>query len=63
MTSYPLFMPSIVAAAMTPLMPGAGPPPTRMPNLPLVLIEFRAECRSVNEISIPFLSQTNQNLP
>jgi hypothetical protein len=25
------------AAAMTPLMPGAGPPPTKMPNLPLLM--------------------------
>src|SRR6185295_10079679 len=34
MTSKPSLMPSMVAAAMTPLMPGAGPPPTRMPNFP-----------------------------
>jgi hypothetical protein len=30
-------MPSMVAAAMTPLMPGAGPPPTKIPNLPLLI--------------------------
>src|SRR5215470_2622699 len=30
-------MPSMVAALMTPLMPGAGPPPTRMASLPLVV--------------------------
>src|SRR5579859_2712741 len=30
-------MPSMVAAAMTPLMPGAGPPPTKIPNLPLLM--------------------------
>src|SRR5213593_784680 len=28
-------MPSIVAALITPLMPGAGPPPTRIASLPL----------------------------
>src|SRR5437867_12042746 len=28
-------MPSMVAALMTPLMPGAGPPPTRIASLPL----------------------------
>jgi hypothetical protein len=27
----------MVAAAMTPLMPGAGPPPTKIPNLPLLI--------------------------
>jgi hypothetical protein len=30
----------MVPAAMTPLMPGAGPPPTKMPNLPLLLISL-----------------------
>ena len=30
-------MPITVAALMTPLIPGAGPPPTTMPNLPTFL--------------------------
>src|SRR5256885_1294993 len=34
-TLNPWLMPSIVAALMTPLMPGAGPPPTRIASLPL----------------------------
>src|SRR5438128_6709575 len=30
-------MPSMVAALMTPLIPGAGPPPTRIANLPRLI--------------------------
>jgi hypothetical protein len=30
----------MVAAEMTPFNPGAGPPPTKIPNLPLLLICF-----------------------
>jgi hypothetical protein len=33
-------MPSMVAAEMTPFNPGAGPPPTKMPSLPLLLMVF-----------------------
>ncbi len=33
MTSKPSLIASIAAAEMTVLMPGAGPPPTRMPSL------------------------------
>src|SRR5579864_1146057 len=32
-TPHPLLIASIVAAAITPLMPGAGPPPTKMPKV------------------------------
>src|SRR2546427_3092363 len=31
-------MPSMVAALMTPLMPGAGPPPTRIASLPRLML-------------------------
>src|ERR1035437_2820373 len=50
MTSNPLLMPSMVAAAMTPLMPGAGPPPTKMPNLPLLLINLMQDARAPGKI-------------
>src|SRR5579872_780654 len=35
MTRKPLLIASIVAEAMTPLIPGAGPPPTRIANVSL----------------------------
>src|SRR5436190_14259765 len=37
-TLNPWFMPSMVAALMTPLMPGAGPPPTRIASLPRLML-------------------------
>jgi hypothetical protein len=30
----------MVAAEMTPFKPGAGPPPTKIPSLPLLLMLF-----------------------
>src|SRR6266404_4740812 len=36
-TLNPWLIPSMVAALMTPLIPGAGPPPTRIASLPLVV--------------------------
>src|SRR5678815_661980 len=37
----PLLMDSIATAAITPLAPGAGPPPTRTPNLRIsILVRF-----------------------
>src|SRR5690348_1257903 len=57
MTSKPWLMPSMVAAAMTPLRPGAGPPPTNMPNLPLLMewmvdgkTAIATECGSAGKI-------------
>jgi hypothetical protein len=55
----------MVTAAITPLMPGAGPPPTRIPNLPLLMCIYwllvkseTAECLKFGKNSIPFLVMT-----
>jgi D-glycero-D-manno-heptose 1,7-bisphosphate phosphatase len=56
-------MPSMVAAAMTPLMPGAGPPPTRMPNLPLLLIKFRAGCHAPEKIQFHYCQKPTTICP
>src|SRR5262249_30537120 len=68
--SKPWLMPSMVAAAMTPLSPGAGPPPTKIPSLPLfikfLVVKSKRECwmmAKAQKISIPFLPKSNHNLP
>jgi hypothetical protein len=45
----PLTMASMVTALITPLIPGAGPPPTTMPSFP---VDFAMSIR---------ISQTNNN--
>src|SRR5258708_28437432 len=54
MTPKPWLTPSMVAALMTPLMPGAGPPPTRMANLPL-LVPFDISIQFLNFVFARFL--------